>query len=107
MTRWMLALAMLASLALAACGNGAGTDDSRYRGFYGGVSGGTRSVQMTKQVVTTLKIMPLPEAVTIPFFASMLKDGVFHGSDELEKAIKPMLDELHKWAGALRPLRQG
>src|SRR5215203_6912845 len=29
---------------------------------YGGVSGGTRSVQMTKQVLTTLKMVPVYEA---------------------------------------------
>ena len=72
---------------------------------YGGVSGGTRSVQMSKQIVTTLKMMPLPEGVIIPFFAKMLKDGVFEGGDELEKAVAPMLDELHKWAVALKTMR--
>jgi NAD(P)H-dependent FMN reductase len=72
---------------------------------YGGVSGGTRSVQMTKQVLTTLKVMPMFEAVTIPFFATMMKDGVFHGNEALEKAVGPMLDELHKWAVALATMR--
>ncbi|HEY1960318.1 MAG TPA: NAD(P)H-dependent oxidoreductase [Polyangiaceae bacterium] len=72
---------------------------------YGGVSGGLRSVQMTKQTLTAMKVMPLPEAVTIPFAAKLMKDGVFQGSDDLEKAIKPMLDELHKWAVALKTLR--
>ena len=32
---------------------------------YGGMSGGMRSVMMAKQVVTTLKMVPLPEAVNI------------------------------------------
>src|SRR5579872_6813928 len=30
---------------------------------YGGISAGTRAVQQLKQVVTTLKLFPLPEAV--------------------------------------------
>ena len=33
---------------------------------YGGISGGTRSVQMTKQIVTSLRMMPMVEAVTHP-----------------------------------------
>src|SRR5580692_12926759 len=32
---------------------------------YGGASGGMRSVQMTKLLLTSLKIVPLPEAVSI------------------------------------------
>lgn len=72
---------------------------------YGGVSGGTRSVQMTKQIVTTLKMMPIPEQVTLPFFNQHLKEGVFSPPDTQAKAVKTMLDELEKWASALRPLR--
>ena len=72
---------------------------------YGGVSGGLRSVQMTKLLLTAMKVVPLPEAVTIPFFSKMMKDGAFQGSEELEKSIKPMLDELHKWATALKTVR--
>ena len=72
---------------------------------YGGVSGGLRSVQATKLILTALKVMPIPEAVTIPFFAKMMNEGVFQGSEELDKAIKPMLDELHKWATACKTMR--
>ncbi len=72
---------------------------------YGGMSGGMRSVQMIKQVLTTLKVMPLPDAVNVPFVGTMLKDGAFHGNDAVEKAVKPMLDELQKWATALKTLR--
>ena len=72
---------------------------------YGGVSGGLRAVQSAKLTLTALKVMPIPEAVTIPFFAPMLKEGTFSGNDDLEKAITPMLTELHKWAVALRAMR--
>src|SRR5438552_9514216 len=34
---------------------------------YGGVSGGTRGVQMSKGVVTSLKMMAIPETIAIPF----------------------------------------
>lgn len=33
---------------------------------YGGMSGGLRAVQVTKQLLTTLKVMPMLEAVAIP-----------------------------------------
>jgi len=72
---------------------------------YGGVSGGIRSVQATKLMLTSLKVMPIPEAVTIPFFFKMMNEGVFNGSEELEKAIPSMLDELHKWAVACKTMR--
>jgi NAD(P)H-dependent FMN reductase len=75
---------------------------------YGGLSGGTRSVQMTKQVLTTLKIMPLPEAVNIAFFTKLMDpNGVFLGSEALVKSAVTLLDELHRWAEALSPLRTG
>lgn len=72
---------------------------------YGGVSGGTRSVQMSKLVVTSLRMMPLPEAVSIPFYAKLLEDGVFKGDATQDSAAKTMLDELLRWTNALRPLR--
>src|SRR5580704_2774842 len=61
---------------------------------YGGVSGGTRAVQMAKMVMTSLKIVPLPEAVAIPFFSKLIDAaGVFDGAAQ-EGAAKTMLDEL-------------
>jgi NAD(P)H-dependent FMN reductase len=72
---------------------------------YGGVSGGTRSVQMTKPILTALKVMPIPEAVTIPFVATLVDNGVFQGGDAYEKAAAAMLNELRRWAAALKPLR--
>ncbi len=72
---------------------------------YGGVSAGTRSVEMTKGVLTTLKMMPLPEAVSIPFFSQHLKDGVFDPADTQAKAVTGMLDELLRWTNALKTLR--
>ena len=54
---------------------------------YGGLSGGTRSVQMTKQVLTTLKVVPIYEAVNIPFFNQFMKDGKFQGNESHQKAV--------------------
>ncbi len=74
---------------------------------YGGVSAGLRSVQMAKQTVTAVKMMPLPEAVSIPFFTQHIdkESGEFDPGDVQAKAGRAMLDELVKWAGALKPMR--
>ncbi|HEX2203041.1 MAG TPA: NAD(P)H-dependent oxidoreductase [Longimicrobium sp.] len=74
---------------------------------YGGVSGGLRGVQATKGIVTALKMMPIPEAVAIPMFTQHLdqETGAFDPGAVQAKAAATMLDELARWAGALRPLR--
>jgi NAD(P)H-dependent FMN reductase len=74
---------------------------------YGGISGGTRSVQAVKPLVTSMKIVPLPEAVNVPFFAQMINaDGKFVPNPPTEAGAAAMLSELKKWARALRPMRQ-
>lgn len=73
---------------------------------YGGVAAGTRAVQMLKQVVTTLKVTPLSEAVAIPFFPQFIDDeGVLQPNDVMRNAATAMLDELVRTEHALRPLR--
>jgi NAD(P)H-dependent FMN reductase len=74
---------------------------------YGGVSGGTRGVQMSKQIVTALRMMPIPDGVAIPFFAQHIDKatGRFTPDEVQDKAAAAMLDELLKWATALAPLR--
>ncbi|MHB1072112.1 MAG: NADPH-dependent FMN reductase [Gemmatimonadaceae bacterium] len=74
---------------------------------YGGVSAGVRSVAGLKPVVCALKMMPMVEAVAIPFFAQHLDEasGRFDPGEVQAKAAVAMLDELHRWAGALRTLR--
>ena len=73
---------------------------------YGGVAAGTRAVQMLKQVVTTLKMTPLSEAVSIPFVAQFLDDdGELQANETMESAATAMLDELVRVAAALAPLR--
>ena len=72
---------------------------------YGGISAGTRSVVMAKTIVTTLKMVPLVEAVQIPFFTQLMKDGVFEGGEANEKSAITMLNELGRWTEALKALR--
>jgi NAD(P)H-dependent FMN reductase len=72
---------------------------------YGGIAGGTRSVQMLKSTVTALKMMPIPDAVTIPFFSQHLQGGAFKATETHEAAATAALDELVRWSGALKTLR--
>jgi len=72
---------------------------------YGGISGGLRAVQMTKQIVTALKMMPIVEAVVAPLVAQHLKDGQFVANDAQRQGAGDLLAELQKWAAALKPMR--
>lgn len=74
---------------------------------YGGIAGGTRSVQMARLMVTSLRMVPIPEGVQIPFFSAHLKDGVFTGTEAHVKSLGAMLGELARWASALAALRVG
>jgi NAD(P)H-dependent FMN reductase len=73
---------------------------------YGGISGGTRSVQMTKLILTTLKVVPMFENVTLPFITrDLTPEGEFKNTAHHDEAARVMLDELHRWAEALRTMR--
>jgi hypothetical protein len=56
-------------------------------------------------MVTAFKMMPMVEAVNVPFFAQHVKDGVFTAPESTEKSVVPMLDELLRWSEALKTLR--
>jgi NAD(P)H-dependent FMN reductase len=72
---------------------------------YGGVSGGMRSVQTGKLMVTGFKMMPMVEAVNIPFFSQLMENGTFKSNELHDKAVPIMLNELLLWAEALKALR--
>lgn len=73
---------------------------------YGGVAAGTRAVQALKPVLTGLRMVPIVDAVTIPFAAQFLDDdGVVQPSDLLTGSTKAMLDELAAQTAALEPRR--
>jgi NAD(P)H-dependent FMN reductase len=71
---------------------------------YGGVAAGTRAVQQLKQVVTTVRMVPVFESVNIPFHAQLIKDGKLEANDLLNQAADTMLDELLRIETALHPL---
>lgn len=74
---------------------------------YGGVAAGTRSLQMLKQVLTALKMMPIADAVNIPFFTRLINEqNQFNADEGLTKSAGIMIKELVKWATALKTLRE-
>jgi NAD(P)H-dependent FMN reductase len=72
---------------------------------YGGVSAGTRAMAMLKPVVTALGMVPVVDAVNLPFVQSVLEDGVLRPNEITTTAATTMLDELARVEAALRPLR--
>jgi NAD(P)H-dependent FMN reductase len=74
---------------------------------YGGISGGLRAAQMLKQTLLGLKIVPINEAVALPFAAQMIdkESGTFKGTEAHEKSAVTLLDELKRWDAALSTLR--
>jgi len=73
---------------------------------YGGVSGGLRSAQLAKQLVTTVKMMPMAEGVMIQNAGAQLDENRrFKPGEHHQHAAKAMLDELAKWAKALKTMR--
>lgn len=73
---------------------------------YGGVAAGTRAVQMLKQVVTALRMVPVAASVTIPFVTQFVDaEGDFQPNETVTAGALAMLDEMLPLAVALEPLR--
>ena len=73
---------------------------------YGGVAAGTRAVQMLKQVVSALKMVPMADSVNIPFVQQFLDEQrVLQPNDIMESAATALLDELARWTSVVGPLR--
>jgi NAD(P)H-dependent FMN reductase len=73
---------------------------------YGGVAAGTRAVQALKPVLAALRMLPVPDAVAIPFVDRWLTpEGTFEPEPALAASAKPMLDELARLVTQLAPLR--
>ncbi len=73
---------------------------------YGGVSAGTRSANHLKVVLGALKMIPITEAVNIPFVNQFIDDdGRFVPNEITEGAAEVMLGQLDRWTGLLAPSR--
>ncbi|MEU6744201.1 bifunctional NAD(P)H-dependent oxidoreductase/GNAT family N-acetyltransferase [Streptosporangium sandarakinum] len=72
---------------------------------YGNTSAGTRSVQHAKQVVTTLRLVPLGATVALRI-ADTVDGGRLRPDAGRDEAAAGVLDELVRLAHALRPMRE-
>lgn len=72
---------------------------------YGNTSAGTRAVQHAKQVVTTLRLVPLGATVAIRI-GDATENGRVRPNAALAEAAVGVLDELVRLAHALRPMRE-
>jgi len=72
---------------------------------YGGPGAGLRAVQVLKQIVTTLRMMPISDGVAIPIVLKHIEDGAFVPTPVMEATLPFNLDELLRWTLALEGLR--
>jgi len=72
---------------------------------YGNTSAGTRSVQHAKQVITTLRLVPLGATVAVRI-GEAVENGRVKPDPARDRAALAMLDELVRLANALRPMRE-
>ena len=74
---------------------------------YGGVSAGSRAAEITKGMLTTLKMLVPPEAVHIPFVSQFVDGERLVPNEQMELGATGLLDELRRTADALSVLRIG
>lgn len=75
---------------------------------YGGISGGLRSAQVFRQLLSNVNVHALPQVVPVPNFSQFIgNDQAFLPSDAMRDGLNDLLDELYKWAEALKTLRSG
>ena len=73
---------------------------------YGGVSGGLKSAQLAKQLVTMLKMMPVAAGTMVQMPWDLMNDNrEFQAAEHHIRSANTMLEELAKWADALKHLR--
>jgi len=73
---------------------------------YAGVSAGTRAWNALKSDLPSYRVVPLVEAVHIPFFTQFIQDEQFVASDITKTAMTALLNELVRWTKALKTLRE-
>jgi NAD(P)H-dependent FMN reductase len=72
---------------------------------YGMTSAGLRAVQMIKQVVAALKMMPVAEAVSVPLRQCLDENGRLMPNDIMTALATEMLDELERLTTAFGTIR--
>jgi NAD(P)H-dependent FMN reductase len=73
---------------------------------YGGISGGLRAVQTARQILGALRLVSIPECVPVPMVAQFIDENrKFTPNEPMIAGSKLMLDELERWAAALKTMR--
>ncbi|HEY7814901.1 MAG TPA: NAD(P)H-dependent oxidoreductase, partial [Nakamurella sp.] len=73
---------------------------------YGGASGGMRAAEMIKQVLVTLRMVPVSPALALHFAGKQVVDGEFIPTDANADTLSAMVTELSRVNRALAVLRQ-
>lgn len=73
---------------------------------YGGVAGGTRSVQQLRQVVVELQMVPIRAGVHIPAYWENLDQNGNLKTESLKNSAEAMFDQLIWWAEVLQKARE-
>lgn len=71
---------------------------------YGGISGGLRSAQELRMLISNKGAMPLPNVVPLPMVFPLIENGTINATDPMKDGLKGLFDELVKWGTALKPL---
>jgi len=77
---------------------------------YGGASGGMRSMQMFRQVLSALHSLPLTVSVSIPLFTKFFENDRFVPEEKVSKAAENLFMELREYcrvSGELRGKKKG
>lgn len=72
---------------------------------YGGISGGLRAMQQLRLLLSNVNMHTITQSIPVPMYTQMLEGGVFKPTTPVIEGAGLMLDELHKWTAALKPLR--
>ncbi|MFC5411321.1 NADPH-dependent FMN reductase [Larkinella bovis] len=73
---------------------------------YGGISAGTRAATALKADLIALKVVPLFEAVNIPFFEQFInEESGFTPNEISHKSAHVMLNELARWTKGMLVIR--
>ncbi|PZR00681.1 MAG: NADPH-dependent FMN reductase [Cereibacter sphaeroides] len=73
---------------------------------YGGVSGGLRSAQQLRLLLSSVNVHAVSQMVPLPFFAKLLDDDErFQPTAQIEEGATAMLAELAAWSKALKTIR--
>lgn len=73
---------------------------------YGGIAGGTRSVQQLRQVVIELQMMPIRNGVHIPMYWTQLDEKGELNMDAHTEGAENLLKQLLYWAKILKSARE-